>query len=247
MDAEPPSRDQAREQARERRARVHAALADRHRLGIVDELALSDRSPSELAERLGIGSNLLAHHVRVLLSAGILERLGSAGDRRRRYLRLDPSAIAATLAPAEALVARGVLFVCSANSARSQLAAALWNARHGVRAQSAGTRPAPRIHPLAIRAADHAGVDLRGASPRSLADVEGHPDLVVTVCDLAHEELGVVDGATALHWSIPDPAESGRASAFEDAALALAGRIEMLAPRVHPGTGGPRPKRRTTR
>ena len=58
-----------------RRATIHAALADPHRLAIVDELALSDRSPSELRTRLQIGSNLLAHHLDTLAGAGLVERL----------------------------------------------------------------------------------------------------------------------------------------------------------------------------
>ena len=218
----------------ERRAAVHAALAYPHRLSIVDELAVSDRSPSELAERLDIGSNLLAHHVRALEAVGLVQRLDSAGDGRRRYVRLVPDAFAVPLAPPNSLIARGVLFVCSANSARSQLAAALWNARHPVRAQSAGTRPAPRVHPLAVRAGAREGIDLRDARPRSIDDVGNGPDLVVTVCDLAHEELERVGGPgrTVLHWSIPDPAEHGELAAFDETITTLRGRIEGLAPRV---------------
>ncbi|MGH2636676.1 MAG: helix-turn-helix domain-containing protein, partial [Actinomycetota bacterium] len=129
------------------RAAIHSALADPHRLAIVDELAFSDRSPSELSESLEIGSNLLAHHLGVLERAGVVERLGSAGDGRRRYLRLALDALAAIAEPVAALVARHVLFVCTANSARSQLAAAAWNARHEVPASSAGTRPSGRVRP----------------------------------------------------------------------------------------------------
>ena len=136
-----------------RRAAIHAALADSHRLELVDELAMSDRSPSELSASLAIGSNLLAHHLRVLEEAGIVERLSSAGDARRRYVRLIPDAVSVIVEPVATLVARHVLFVCTANSARSQLAAAVWNARHEVPASSAGTRPAPSVRPEAIRAA----------------------------------------------------------------------------------------------
>src|ERR671918_1973250 len=62
------------------RTAIHRALADPHRLEIVDELAMSDRSPSELGASLGIGSNLLAHHLRVLEEAGGVERLAPAGE-----------------------------------------------------------------------------------------------------------------------------------------------------------------------
>ena len=72
----------------EARAATYAALGDPHRLAIVEELVLSDRAPSELGERFGLESNLLAHHLRVLEAVGLIERVTSDGDRRRRYLRL---------------------------------------------------------------------------------------------------------------------------------------------------------------
>jgi protein-tyrosine-phosphatase/DNA-binding MarR family transcriptional regulator len=215
----------------------HAALSDPHRLAIVDELAASDRSPSELGARLGVGSNLLAHHVDVLEAAGVVERLASAGDRRRRYLRLRPEALAALLGPAATMVASRVLFVCTANSARSQFAQALWNARHEVPADSAGTEPAAHVHPEAVRAAARAGLDLQHAVPRGLEDVREIPDLVVTVCDIAHEELGDLgDGRQVLHWSIPDPAISDEPQAFDDALGRLRTRVDSLAPRVRART-----------
>ncbi|MGB5757862.1 MAG: winged helix-turn-helix domain-containing protein, partial [Acidimicrobiales bacterium] len=76
------------DEKRMRRAQLHRALAEPHRLEIVDELALSDRSPTELGHQLGMASNLLAHHLDVLEAAGLIERVTSTGDRRRRYLRL---------------------------------------------------------------------------------------------------------------------------------------------------------------
>jgi ArsR family transcriptional regulator, arsenate/arsenite/antimonite-responsive transcriptional repressor / arsenate reductase (thioredoxin) len=95
-----------------------------------------------------------------------------------------------------------VLFVCSHNSARSQLAAALWTARTGGVATSAGTHPADRVHPGAVAAATRAGLDLSDAEPRML-DADEQADLVVTVCDQAHEELDPDPGWW--HWSLPDP------------------------------------------
>lgn len=217
----------------EHRAEIHAALADPHRLRIVDELALSDRSPSELQDLVGIGSNLLAHHLDVLDRVGLIERLVSAGDGRRRYVRLVPDTLSAIWAPAGGIAARSVLFVCSANSARSQLAAALWNAAHDVPAESAGTEPASHVHPEAVRAAARAGIDLSASTPRSMDDVNHEPDLVVTVCDRAREELvrRRVD-RPALHWSIADPAPIGTPSAFDETVRRLARRIDALAPRV---------------
>jgi protein-tyrosine-phosphatase len=218
----------------ERRAEIHGALADPHRLQIVDELVLSDRSPSKLASSIGIASNLLAHHLDVLADAGVIERLTSAGDGRRRYVRLVPEAIAEIADPVATLVARHVLFVCTANSARSQMAAAVWNTCHEVPASSAGTRPVERVRPEAIEAAARAGLDLRAARTRSVEEVTERPDLVVTVCDVAHEELrGLPDDAVRLHWSIPDPAGRRSPSAYDDALDRITSRIETLAPRVH--------------
>jgi ArsR family transcriptional regulator, arsenate/arsenite/antimonite-responsive transcriptional repressor / arsenate reductase (thioredoxin) len=223
------------------RAAIHGVLADPYRLQIVDELAMSDRSPSELGISLGIGSNLLAHHLRVLEEAGIVERLASAGDARRRYVRLVPDAVSVIAEPVATLAARHVLFVCTANSARSQLAAAIWNARHEVPASSAGTRPAERVRGEAIEAAARAGLDLRGARTRSIDEVTDDPDLVVTVCDIAHEEVrSLPANVNLLHWSIPDPARRRSPSAFDRALGRITARVEILAPHV-------RPPRRTRR
>jgi len=106
------------------RAAVHAALADPARLQIIDTLGAGDASPSELAAMLAMPSNLLAHHLHVLEQAGLITRRRSEGDRRRSYLRLIPDALDAIGTP-PARTARRVLFVCTANSARSHLAAAL--------------------------------------------------------------------------------------------------------------------------
>lgn len=218
-----------------KRTTIHAALADRHRLAIVDELAMSDRSPSQLGSLLAIGSNLLAHHLGVLQHAGVIERMTSGGDGRRRYLRLMPNALSVISEPLSTLVARHVLFVCTANSARSQLSAAVWNATHEVRASSAGTRPAEKVRREAVVAARRAGLDLRGARTRSIQSVTERADLVVTVCDVAHEELrSLPDDVQLLHWSIPDPARSGKREAFEEALRLITARVHSLAPHVRP-------------
>lgn len=212
---------------------VHAALADPHRLRIVDLLALSDRSPSEIAQDLDVGSNLLAHHVAILEEAGLVERLPSAGDGRRRYLRLVPQVWSGAAEEADPLVAGAVLFVCTANSARSQMAAALWNRSSEIPAESAGTHPAGAVHPFALHAAARAGLDLSRARPRSVGEITVEPDLVVTVCDLAHEELGPIGGrATTLHWSIPDPCLAGGRAAFDGALARLDARVAVLSRHV---------------
>lgn len=206
----------------ERRARHHAALADPVRLAIVDELACSDRSPVELRRRLGIESNLLAHHLDVLEEAGLVERSRSSGDGRRRYvhLRHDQLELGARRPTVDATPA---LFVCSANSARSQLAAALWTELTGEPGTSAGTEPAKAVARGAVAAARRAGLDLGGARPRSLDDLTSPPDLVVTVCDRAHEQLDPGEGW--LHWSVPDPVAAGTAAAFDATVAELRSRI----------------------
>jgi protein-tyrosine-phosphatase len=117
-----------------------------------------------------------------------------------------------------------MVFVCSHNSARSQLAAALWTARTGGVATSAGTHPADRVHPGAIAAASRAGLDLSRAEPRRF---EPDGTAVVTVCDQAHEELDPEPGWW--HWSLPDPVEDGRAAAFDAVITELDDRIRAVA------------------
>jgi len=212
----------------ERRAAVHAALADPARLRITDALGAGDASPSELAAMLSMPSNLLAHHLRVLEEAGLVTRRRSDGDRRRTYLRLVPGALDPFAVPGLG-PARRVLFVCTANSARSHLAAALWRRASKVPAASAGTHPAGAIDPGAIAAAQRNQVPLPRLRPRRLSDVREDGDLVITVCDLAHEELGT---AAAVHWSVPDPVAAGDPETFDAVLTELGGRVGLLAPRL---------------
>lgn len=213
-----------------RRAAVHAALGDPRRLAIADALMLSDRAPSELATVLGIGTNLLAHHLDVLERAGLIERIGSAGDHRRRYVRLVTTWLDTPLLEADPIEARRLLFVCTANSARSQIAAGLWHEVTGQLAESAGTRPARRVDPTAVAVAARHGVDISLSRPRDLAEVDASPDLIVTVCDRAHEEIGASFGGTrTLHWSVEDPAKNGGRAAYELAFRAVEERVHRLA------------------
>ncbi|TDV45345.1 helix-turn-helix domain-containing protein [Actinophytocola oryzae] len=218
------------------RARLHAALGEPARLAIVDRLLLGDASPSELGRALGIGSNLLAHHVKLLEQAGVIERSRSEGDHRRTYLRLRPAALAG-LVPAGVVRAARVVFVCTHNSARSQLAAALWRRRSQVPAASAGTQPAARVHPLAVATAREHGLSLAQARTAHVHEVLQPDDLVVAVCDNAHEHLPDHTGADAvrLHWSVPDPAPVGTEDAFDRAFRDLADRVDRLAPAVQTG------------
>ena len=210
----------------ERRAAVHAALGDPARLRIVDLLLLGDASPSELAAGLGMPSNLLAHHLKVLENSGVVSRHRSEGDRRRTYLRLTGSALNERV-PATRVPER-IVFVCTANSARSHLASALWRRASVIPSISAGTHPADRIDPAAIEAAQRHGLPLPRVRPRHLDEVLADSDLVVSVCDLAHEELGLV---SQLHWSIPDPVRLGTTAAFDDAYEEIENRVGGLASR----------------
>jgi protein-tyrosine-phosphatase len=121
-----------------------------------------------------------------------------------------------------------MVFLCTHNSARSQLAAALWQARTGEAARSAGSEPAPRVHRGAVAAARRAGVDLSDAIPRRIGVIPTGSQ-VVTVCDLVHEDLD--PSPTWWHWSIPDPVDDGSARAFDAVVDELHDRIERIVPR----------------
>jgi protein-tyrosine-phosphatase/DNA-binding MarR family transcriptional regulator len=211
------------------RAAAFAALGEPARLRIVEQLALSDALPSDLADRLGMASNLLAHHLNVLEDAGVVRRLRSEGDRRRTYVQLVrdglPTVAGFSLNPPER-----VLFVCTANTARSQLAALLWQVVSDLPVASAGTHPADRIDPGAVAAAHRHRLRLaKRTKPQDLHDVQLPGDLVITVCDRAREELA---DQVDLHWSVPDPVPVGTTHAFEVAVRDLDHRIHGLADRL---------------
>ena len=107
------------------------------------------------------------------------------------------------------------------------LAAALWRRASTIPAASAGTHPGPAIDPGAIAAARRHRLPLPRLRPRHISDVQGEGDLVVTVCDLAREELG---GQAAVHWSVPDPVPAGDPASFDTAVADLSGRVGRLAP-----------------
>jgi protein-tyrosine-phosphatase len=213
----------------ERRVRAHAALADVTRLRIVDRLQVSDAAASELGALLDAPSNLLAHHLKVLQDAGLITRQKSEGDGRRTYVSLVPEAAATLSSPVGAwMQPHRILFVCTANTARSHLAAALWRRASPVVAASAGTHPGERINKRAADAAVRHGLDLPEVAPALLADVKRDGDVIITVCDRAHEEL---HGADWAHWSIPDPVPSNGVRAFDRALDLIAARVSALAPR----------------
>jgi protein-tyrosine-phosphatase len=211
------------------RAVTHAALADVTRLRIVDLLAVGDASASEVGAALGVPSNLLAHHLKVLERAGLVVRHRSEGDGRRSYLSLRTDGAPALMDGGVVVAPRRVLFVCTANTARSHLAAALWRKASRIKAGSAGTHPGDRIALGAVAAAARHGVKLPEVAPRLLDGTLREGDLVITVCDRAHEEL---DGLGWAHWSIPDPAPDGSDAAFDAAYDELAARVDALARRL---------------
>lgn len=130
-----------------------------------------------------------------------------------------------------------VLFLCSGNSARSQIAEALLNHDGAERfeAESAGTEPAPRVNPGAIEALAAAGIEWHGHPPQSVDSLERRPwDLVVTVCDAAKESCPIFPaGPVITHWGMPDPAAvqgdaATKRAAFRETLDVLRRRIGAL-------------------
>jgi ArsR family transcriptional regulator, arsenate/arsenite/antimonite-responsive transcriptional repressor / arsenate reductase (thioredoxin) len=241
------------------RARRHAALGEPVRLAMVGRLLQTDASPGELGAVYGLATNVLAHHVKVLQAAGLVRRVRSEGDARRAYLQLrrDDPEVMSLLGPALAGAAprwlepadvgsgpQRVVFVCTHNSARSQLAAASWRQVSPLPAATAGTHPAPRVHPRAVAVGGRHGLHLAGARTAHLGDVVADGDLLVCVCDNAHEELSAPAGrpvtapaAGRVHWAVPDPVRADTDAAFEAAYAEIVDRVERLAHTLHPTPG----------
>lgn len=192
----------------------------------MDQLALGDLTVAELGDIVEMPGNLLAHHLEVLETAGLIERRVSEGDHRRRYISLRWDALPFPVIP-NPIPPGWVAFVCTHNSARSQFAAALWEAKGGRRAWSAGTEPADRVHPMAIRVATEFGLDLSGAVPAGYETLPSQPGLVISVCDRARES-GVPPAGMRRHWSIPDPVPVGTMGAFRTALEQIAVRIDRV-------------------
>ena len=129
-----------------------------------------------------------------------------------------------------------VLFVCTHNSARSQIAEAVLRKRGGDRFEvaSAGSEPSGTVHPLALRVIEQIGGDPTTHRSKGLEELlEAEWDLVITVCDQAAEACPVVPGTVSAHWGVLDPSkvqgsEERRLGAFRDAYSALAKRIELF-------------------
>lgn len=130
-----------------------------------------------------------------------------------------------------------VLFLCTGNSARSQIAETILNRAGGGRfaAESAGSEPAARVNPMAIETLGRHGYAWSGHPPRGLGGLEEQSwDFVITVCDRAREACPIFPGQPVVaHWGMPDPAaaeggEEERRRAFDDALLLIRRRLELF-------------------
>ena len=129
---------------------------------------------------------------------------------------------------------RSVLFICTGNSARSQMAEGLVNHLLGDQwhVRSAGTQPAGAVHPLAVQVMAELGIDIAAQAPKS-TDVfrETAFDLVATVCDAAAESCPLwLGGGRVMHVGFPDPAaaigtEQERLAAFRSVRDAISRRV----------------------
>src|SRR3954454_23532502 len=204
-------------------------LAGHHlRWQLLSDLAHSDWRVGELCELAGQRQSLVSYHLRRLRDGGLVSARHSSADGRDTYYALDLDRCHQLLAAAGASLHPGlvpaplsepkrdcatstvrVLFLCTGNSARSQIAEALCEQLSAgrVRAASAGSKPKP-LHANAIRVMRDRGVDISQARSKSLREfADGGFDYVVTLCDRVREVCPESPRVhQAIHWSIPDPA-----------------------------------------
>lgn len=204
-------------------------IADARRWRLLRELATSDLRVNELVDRLDSPQNLVSYHLRELRDAGLVSARQSSADGRDTYYRLDAARCAerlgdvgAALHPGLRMIAaapplaagarRRVLFLCTGNSSRSQMAEALLRHRSGgaVDARSAGSHP-KAVHANAVRVMAERGIDISAATTKHLRRFSRvRFDRVVTLCDRVREICPEFLGdPLAMHWSIPDPALEG--------------------------------------
>jgi protein-tyrosine-phosphatase len=249
----------------EERPTVLALLGDPLRWQLVVELGRSDRRVGELVQIVGKPQNVVSYHLAELRRAGIVSARRSSADARDVYYRADlflcrdrlgdamsdlHPALALVPMPAEDEVRPPrprVLFLCTGNSARSQIAEALVEHRsHGtVQARSAGSHPKP-LHPNAVRVLEERGIDISDHRTKPLTRfVRSRFDRVITLCDKVREVCPEFPGTPiAAHWSIADPAGAGTSDAatypaFGRVAQDIDSRITLLLAEL-----GTRPMRR---
>jgi protein-tyrosine-phosphatase len=238
---------------------ILGVLGDPLRWQLVGELGRSDRRVGELVQLVGKPQNLVSYHLAELRGAGIVTARRSSADRRDVYYRADLfrcrdllGDAGLSLHPALALVPpslhRGtdgrrrrrprVLFLCTGNSARSQIAEAIVEHRSGgsVEARSAGSHPKP-LHPNAVRVMAARGIDIAGRPTKPVTRfARSRFDRVVTLCDKVREVCPELPGAPiASHWSIADPAaaasdgdDDATYPAFEGVADEIETRVALL-------------------
>jgi protein-tyrosine-phosphatase/DNA-binding transcriptional ArsR family regulator len=222
---------------------------------LLSELARSDRRVGELCERAGQRQSLVSYHLRQLRDGGLVSARRSLADGRDTYYVLELARCGELLVGAGAALhpglaaaagahrARGdrvaparVLFLCTGNSARSQIAEALAEQLSGgaVRAASAGSQPKP-LHPNAVRVMRERGIDLAGRRSKHLSEVTSQRfDYMISLCDRVREICPELPGTPqAIHWSIRDPAgepgtDDETLPAFERTAAELETRIGFL-------------------
>jgi protein-tyrosine-phosphatase/DNA-binding transcriptional ArsR family regulator len=238
---------------------------------LLGELARSDRIVHELTEIVGEPQNLVSYHLGKLRDGGLVSARRSSADRRDTYYALDLARIGALLSAAggalhpglrltspkrsdAVLGAASVLFLCTGNSARSQMAEALTEARSdgAITAYSAGSDPKP-LHSNAVRAMrDEYGLDLsRHASKHLKVYARRRFDWVISLCDRVREVCPDFSGCPEIvHWSIANPAtgESDEVTypLFQQTAAELATRIGFLLAVLADRTRAPRNRRRRT-
>jgi protein-tyrosine-phosphatase/DNA-binding transcriptional ArsR family regulator len=227
---------------------------------LLQELVRSDRAVRELTELLDEPQNLVSYHLRLLRDGGLVSVRRSSADRRDAYYAIDLTACrdqlqtaGGTLHPGLWLVPEPpgtprrpgtrsprVLFLCTGNSARSQIAEALMEQVSGgaIGAASAGSDPRP-LHRNAVRVLKKRGIDISGNRTKHLDELLAQRfDSVVTLCDRVREVCPEFPShPDRVHWSVPDPALEGdtdRASypAFERTAAELETRISFLLPQL---------------
>jgi ArsR family transcriptional regulator, arsenate/arsenite/antimonite-responsive transcriptional repressor / arsenate reductase (thioredoxin) len=220
---------------------------------LLSELARSDRRVGELCELADRRQSLVSYHLRQLRDGGLVSMRRSAADGRDTYYVVDLarcgellSSAGVSLHPGLAPLPRPrrerrpalarVLFLCTGNSARSQMAEALATERSdgAVSAASAGSHPKP-LHANAVRVMRERGIDLAGRRSKHLEELTGERfDYVISLCDRVREVCPEFPGAPELiHWSIPDPARKPGSDeetlpAFERTATELSDRIDFL-------------------
>jgi len=236
---------------------------------LLNELARSDRMVQELTELVGEPQNLVSYHLGKLRDGRLVSARRSSADRRDTYYTADLARIGGRLSatggalhpglrltpPARDVSRTGpvrILFLCTGNSARSQMAEALVKARAGgaIEAVSAGSHPKP-LHPNAVKVMRHEhGIDLAGHASKHL-DVFARErfDWVISLCDRVREVCPDFPGRPeTIHWSIPNPA-TGESDGvtyplFRQTAAELVTRIDFLLAALTDRTQAPRKRRR---